>query len=136
MIVNVASECGYTSINYDELGKLHQMFTLSDPGRFEILAFPCNQFGNQEPGTDQDILKFSQAHGVKFPFFAKINVFGDEPAEIYKYLAKATGSVPEWNFCKYLVDQTGTVVQYFNQQQPFSLIEASVKYLLSKHSEL
>ena len=134
LVVNVASECGYTEHNYNELVKLQSDYEARD---FTVLAFPCNQFGEQEPGTLDDIVKFAKGtYGANFPIFPKIDVHGKEISEVYEYLFKSTGSEPSWNFCKYLVDRSGEVVQFFSEKDSFSSVRQSVEYLLNKHTEL
>ncbi|XP_062211214.1 probable phospholipid hydroperoxide glutathione peroxidase 6, mitochondrial, partial [Phragmites australis] len=84
LIVNVASQCGLTNSNYTELGQLYEMF--KNQG-FEILAFPCNQFGGQEPGTNEEIVQFvCTRFKAKYPIFDKVDVNGDDAAPIYKFL--------------------------------------------------
>ena len=134
LVVNVASECGFTNANYKELVNLQDLY--SSRG-FTILAFPCNQFGQQEPATNKEIWDFADKnYNVNFPIFAKIDVKGERACEVYEYLTVSTGSTPTWNFCKYLVNQQGEVVQYFSQTEPFSDIRESLKYMLESRSEL
>ena len=133
LIVNVASECGYTDSNYKALVQLQQEYR--EKG-FVVLAFPSNQFGNQEPGSNQKIAEFAKVnYGAEFPIFAKTNVTGDQMCDVYQYLTEDTGSFPEWNFCKYLVDHNGEVVQFFTQKKDFSAIRTSIEYLLRKQSD-
>eukprot|EP01032_Pedospumella_encystans_P031268 gene31268-35294_t len=101
LIVNVASNCGYTQKNYRGLREIYD--NLHEKG-LEILAFPSNQFSNQEPGTDSDIQEFCKNNGVVFPVFSKINVNGPSAHPLYKYLKRKTGSLEiRWNFNKILV---------------------------------
>jgi len=83
----------------------------------EILAFPCNQFGGQEPGSNADVKKFAQGYGAKFPLFAKIDVNGPNTAPLYAYMKKEQGSFPsadiKWNFGKFLIDKSGKCVNRF-----------------------
>jgi glutathione peroxidase len=110
LVVNVASKCGYTG-QYDGLQKLHQEFT--DRG-FQVLGFPCNDFGGQEPGSADEIGSFCRdKYGVTFPMFAKVKVKGGGPSPIYERLIAATGKTPGWNFCKYLVGKNGEVLHYW-----------------------
>ncbi len=110
LVVNVASECGYTR-QYDGLQKLHQEF--AERG-FQVLGFPCNDFGGQEPGSADEIGSFCRdKFGVTFPMFAKVKVKGDGPSPIYERLIAATGKTPGWNFCKYLVGKNGEVLHYW-----------------------
>ena len=113
MLVNVASECGYTS-QYEQLEELYQNTSREF---FEIVAFPSNQFGGQEPGSNEEIAKFcATKFQVTFPLMAKISVVGSEQHEIYQFLTKASingtqDSTVKWNFQKFLVDEKGQVVE-------------------------
>lgn len=115
LIVNVASKCGLTG-QYDGLEKLYEKY--SDKG-FVILGFPANQFGGQEPGTDDEIKEFCTAnYGVKFPMFSKIVVKGDGIHPLYQFLTgKETNpkfaDEIKWNFEKFLLDREGNVVARF-----------------------
>jgi len=116
LIVNVASECGYTP-QYEGLEKIYKKYNTKG---FEILAFPCNDFGGQEPGTNEEIQKFcSINYNVTFPLFDKISVKGSEKTELYIMLTdnKITGkSEIAWNFEKFLVDKKGNVVANFKSK--------------------
>jgi len=116
LIVNVASECGYTP-QYAGLEAIYKKY--NDKG-FEILAFPCNDFGQQEPGTNEEIQKFcSTKFDVTFSLFDKISVKGNEKAELYKMLTDnpITGkSEIGWNFEKFLVDRSGKLVNRFSSK--------------------
>ncbi|CAG5117434.1 unnamed protein product [Candidula unifasciata] len=110
LVVNVASQCGYTHSHYQALIALQEHF--SPTGKFTVLAFPCNQFGNQEPGTNQEIRMFATHRmGANFPLFAKVNVHGPEVSPAWSYLTTRSGHVPTWNFWKYLVDHNGHVLR-------------------------
>jgi glutathione peroxidase len=112
LVVNVASKCGFTSISYKELVQMYRDLGAED--YFTILAFPCNQFGEQEPEKEDVIHKFvTEQFDVKFPMFSRVDVTGQNAHPVWKYLVKATGSTPTWNFFKYLVDHTGRVVEVF-----------------------
>lgn len=114
MIVNVASECGYTDQHYRELVELQNKLPSKD---FAILAFPCNQFGGQESKRNSAILRFARnTYGVKFPMFGKIKVLGEASHPIYKFLIDKTRHQPTWNFNKYLLDRDGNVVKYWDHQ--------------------
>lgn len=115
LIVNVASECGLTP-QYDGLQRLYSQYR--DNG-VEILGFPCNQFGAQEPGSDAEIRNFCRAnYGVEFPLFAKIEVNGDGRHPLYTWLTgeavgpDAGGDIA-WNFAKFLVGRDGTLIARF-----------------------
>ncbi|MEM8918803.1 MAG: glutathione peroxidase [Pseudomonadota bacterium] len=111
LIVNTASKCGFTP-QYEGLEKLHKEYA----GRgLEILAFPCNQFGNQEPGDAEEIKNFcSLNYDVSFPLMAKIDVNGDDADPLWKHLKSEKsgllGSRIKWNFTKFLIDREGNVV--------------------------
>lgn len=114
LIVNVASKCGFTP-QYAGLQALHDRF--HDRG-FSVLAFPCNQFGSQEPGSDAEIQAFCQSsYHVTFPVFAKIDVNGPKADPLFVWLKSKKGgllgSAIKWNFTKFLVDRTGLVRQRY-----------------------
>lgn len=114
MIVNVASQCGYTP-QYSALESIYEKY--KDKG-FVIIGFPANNFGAQEPGTNEEIKTFcTRKYSVTFPMYAKISVKGDDQAPLYSYLTKQTGTGIggdiKWNFTKFLVDRNGNVVQRF-----------------------
>lgn len=135
LVVNVASECGYTDQNYRELVSLQEDYHSSG---FNVLAFPCNQFGGQEPATNEEILKFAKdKYNVNFPMFAKVDVTGEQISEVYEHLTSTVLISPTWNFCKYLVDRNGEVVQFFKEKDSFVNIRQSLDYLISRtHTEL
>jgi glutathione peroxidase len=109
LLVNVASQCGYTP-QYKDLEEVYQKYKKSG---LMVLGFPANNFGAQEPGTDEEIKEFcSTTYSVTFDMFSKISVKGEDQHPLYKYLTTQT-QVPgevKWNFQKYLVDRKGTVV--------------------------
>jgi glutathione peroxidase len=111
LIVNTASKCGFTP-QYGELQNLYDQY--HDQG-LEILAFPCDQFAHQEPGTNEEIQSFCQLnYGVTFPVFAKIDVNGSKAHPLYQYLRSQQGGLLgdsiKWNFTKFLVGRDGNVV--------------------------
>ncbi len=127
LIVNTASKCGFTP-QYDGLEALHRRFR--DRG-FSVLAFPCNQFGGQEPGSDAEIATFcATTYDVDFPIFPKIEVNGAGASPLFDRLKAAAPGVLgtraiKWNFTKFLVDRSGTHVQRFGPQAtPESLVPA------------
>ncbi|KAK3158669.1 hypothetical protein QOZ80_2AG0140070 [Eleusine coracana subsp. coracana] len=132
LIVNVASQCGLTNSNYTELSQLYEKY--KDQG-FEVLAFPCNQFGGQEPGTNEEIVQFACTRfKAEYPIFDKVDVNGDNTAPIYKFLKSSKGGLfgenIKWNFSKFLVDKEGRVVErYAPTTSPLS-IEKDIKKLL------
>ena len=115
LIVNVASKCGFTP-QYDGLEDMYKNY--KDRG-LEILAFPCNQFGSQEPGTDAEIQSFCKTkYEVTFPLFSKVDVNGPSAAPLFKFLkTEAPGLLGseaiKWNFTKFLIDKTGKVVRRY-----------------------
>lgn len=114
LLVNVASRCGYTP-QYTALQAIYEKY--KDKG-FVILGFPANNFGAQEPGTNDEIKTFcASKYSVTFPLYAKISVKGDDQAPLYQYLTKDANSAVageiKWNFTKFLVDRNGKVVQRF-----------------------
>ncbi len=110
LIVNTASECGYTP-QYDGLEKLYRRYR--DKG-FVVLGFPANDFGAQEPGTNKEIKQFCEVnYGITFPVFAKTAVVGKSANPLFRELAAKTGKPPRWNFHKYLLDRTGQPVAAF-----------------------
>ncbi|KAG2330488.1 hypothetical protein Bca4012_019924 [Brassica carinata] len=132
LIVNVASQCGLTNSNYTELAQLYTKY--KDHG-FEILAFPCNQFGNQEPGSNEEIVQFACTRfKAEYPIFDKVDVNGDKASPVYKFLKSSKGGLfgdgIKWNFSKFLVDKDGKVVdRYAPTTSPLS-IEKDLKKLL------
>jgi len=110
LIVNTASECGYTP-QYEGLEKIYRRYR--DKG-FAVLGFPANDFGGQEPGSNKQIAQFCQLnYGVTFPMFAKTSVVGANAIPLFQELAAKTGKPPRWNFHKYLIDRTGQPVAAF-----------------------
>lgn len=127
LIVNTASQCGFTP-QYQELEQLHQQY--KDQG-LVILAFPCNQFGAQEPGDNVQIQQFCQInYGVSFPVMAKIQVNGPDADPLFEFLKdQARGLLKtraiKWNFTKFLVNKDGVVVKrYAPRTKPMQLVEA------------
>ena len=134
MLVNTASFCGNTP-QYSDLEKMYE--TYKDRG-FEILAFPANNFGQQEPGTNEEIKGFCLTkYSVGFPLFSKISVKGGDKHPLYQYLTEQSpfpGEV-EWNFQKYLVDRSGNVVaRYHHRTKPVAEeVVKDVERLLAKN---
>ena len=127
LIVNVASRCGFTS-QYSGLQSLYEKY--KDKG-FEILAFPCNQFGSQEKGTNDEIKEFcSTEYNVSFKLFDKIEVIGDNASPLFKKLTLDAGREIQWNFTKYLINKDGDFVRGFGtQKKPEEIEEHIVKIL-------
>ncbi|CAL5421797.1 unnamed protein product [Camellia sinensis] len=117
LIVNVASKCGLTSSNYSELSHIYEKYKPQESG-FEILAFPCNQFGGQEPGSNPEIKQFACTRfKAEFPIFDKVDVNGPNTAPVYQFLKSTAGGflgdLVKWNFEKFLVDKNGKVVERY-----------------------
>nr|WP_243651220.1 glutathione peroxidase [Hymenobacter gummosus] len=114
LIVNTASECGYTP-QYKELEELYK----KHGDKVTVLGFPANNFGGQEPGTNLQIASFCEKnYGVTFPLFSKVSVTGADTAPLYQFLGDkakngVTDAKPTWNFCKYLIDEKGNVVGFY-----------------------
>jgi glutathione peroxidase len=124
LVVNTASKCGFTP-QYKGLEALYRKYR--DRG-LEVLGFPCNQFGGQEPGNEQEIATFCETnYGVTFPMFAKVDVNGDKAAPLYRYLKSAKPGLLgteaiKWNFTKFLVDRRGNAIaRYAPNDTPESL---------------
>jgi glutathione peroxidase len=132
LIVNVASKCGFTP-QYEGLEALYRRYR--DRG-FEVLGFPCNQFGQQEPGNAEEIASFcSLNYDVTFPVFAKIDVIGPEADPLYEHLKKAAPGLMgltliKWNFTKFLVGRAGRVVHRYAPTTKPDEIEPDIQRLL------
>jgi len=131
MVVNTATGCGFTP-QFEGLQDLYEKY--QNQG-LEILDFPCNQFGNQAPGSDEEITDFCDSrYGITFTQFAKIDVNGEHEAPLFTYLKSQKGGLMgcdvKWNFTKFLVDRNGTVVGRFAPTKtPEALEKEIVKYL-------
>ncbi|SDC47902.1 glutathione peroxidase [Nocardioides lianchengensis] len=114
LVVNTASQCGFTP-QYQGLQALHDQY--AERG-FAVLGFPCDQFGHQEPGTDEEISGFCERNfGVTFPLFSKIDVNGDDAHPLFQWLRSEKGGVLgdriKWNFTKFLIGRDGTVIKRY-----------------------
>ena len=132
LIVNTATGCGFTP-QYEGIEKLYEQY--HDQG-LEVLDFPCNQFGHQAPGTDEEITSFCQLHyDTQFPQFKKIDVNGKDEDPLYTYLKAQTkgmlGSKIKWNFTKFLVDREGNVVGRYAPTEKPEALESEIKKLLA-----
>jgi glutathione peroxidase len=134
LIVNVASRCGFTP----QYGGLEALYRRLAPRGLEVLGFPCDQFGHQEPGDEAEIQRFcSTSYDVTFPMFAKLEVNGSATAPLYKWLKQSARGVLgteaiKWNFTKFLVDRSGAVVRRYAPSTPPEKIEADIEALLSE----
>ena len=132
LIVNVASKCGYTP-QYKELEEIHKEYAGKG---LSILGFPCNQFGAQEPGNEEEIQKFCSVNfGVTFDMFSKVEVNGTEENPLYGYLKETCPGILntkaiKWNFTKFLVNKEGKAVKRFGpNDKPLSIIDHIEKLL-------
>jgi len=132
LIVNTASKCGFTP-QYEGLEALWRKFR--DRG-FEVIGFPCNQFGAQEPGDAEEIASFCRlTYDVTFPVLAKVDVNGDDAIPLYRWLKHQAPGVlgsegVKWNFTKFLVDRSGKVVRRFAPLDKPQKLEAAIEALL------
>ncbi len=133
LVVNTASKCGFTP-QYKGLQSLYGKY--KDQG-FEVLGFPCDQFGHQEPGSDEEIKSFCELnYGVDFPLFSKIDVNGPNEHPLYKFLKGQKGGLLgdaiKWNFTKFLVDKQGKVVERYAPMTPPESIARDIERELAK----
>lgn len=132
LVVNTASRCGFTP-QYEGLQQLHDRYQSQG---FSVLAFPCNQFGQQEPGNNAEIVQFCQTHyHVTFPVLGKIEVNGANAHPLFRYLKQqAPGMLGsrciKWNFTKFLIDRNGTVVRRYGPLTTPKAIERDLQRLL------
>ncbi|KAK6135048.1 hypothetical protein DH2020_031226 [Rehmannia glutinosa] len=134
LVVNVASKCGFTNSNYTQLTELYSQY--KDKG-FEILAFPCNQFLNQEPGSSEEAEQFACTRfKAEYPIFQKVKVNGPDAAPVYKFLKSSKGgffgSSIKWNFTKFLVDKDGRVIKRYGTTTSPSAITDDIKKALGE----
>ncbi|XP_028938867.1 glutathione peroxidase 7 [Ornithorhynchus anatinus] len=130
LVVNVASECGFTDQHYRALQQLQKDL---GPSHFNVLAFPCNQFGQQEPDGNKEIESFvRKTYGVSFPMFSKIAVSGAGANAAFKFLTESSGEEPTWNFWKYLVSPDGKVVNSWDSTVPVEEIKPHITALLRR----
>jgi len=131
LIVNVASAWGLTKVNYAQLAQIHETYA---PKGLEIVGFPCNQFGSQEPGSNAEIKQFAADHGAKWGLMEKCKVNGSDAIPLYQYLKKkCTGTLTnaiKWNFTKFLVNREGVAVKrYSPKTDPVKIIPDIEKLL-------
>ncbi|TWW60302.1 probable glutathione peroxidase 8 isoform X1 [Takifugu rubripes] len=128
LVVNVASYSEQTEGNYRYLQELHRELGTS---HFNVLAFPCGQFGDTEPGTSRDSEAFAKAtYGVTFPFFNRIKIMGSEAEPAFRFLTDSVHKVPKWNFWKFLVNPEGKVVRFWRTDEPLESIRQEVTTLV------
>jgi glutathione peroxidase len=134
LIVNTASLCGFTK-QYAGLQEIYEKYNSKG---FEILAFPCNQFLNQEPGTNLEISNFCKTnYGVSFPIFAKVDVNGQNAHPLFQFLSEATpglfgSKLIKWNFTKFLVDKNGVPMKRFSPMTTPAEIETEIARMLEQ----
>uniref|UniRef100_A0A3P9JJ81 Glutathione peroxidase n=1 Tax=Oryzias latipes TaxID=8090 RepID=A0A3P9JJ81_ORYLA len=139
LVVNVASHCEHTEANFRFLQDLHRELGTA---HFNVLAFPCGQFGTTELGLSRDIEAFAKnTYGLTFPFFGKIRTFGSEAEPAFKFLTDSVQKVPKWNFWKFLVDPEGKVVRFWKTEEPMESIRQEAislvrQIILKKRAEL
>lgn len=132
LIVNTATGCGFTP-QYEGLQKLYDTYQKSG---FEVLDFPCNQFGHQAPGSNEEIVEFCQLnYNTTFETFAKIDVNGENQSPLYKYMKETQGGLLnnaiKWNFTKFLLDRQGNVVKRYSSQTEPEKIALDIEKLLA-----
>lgn len=132
LVVNTASQCGFTG-QYSGLQELHDSY--EDQG-FSVLGFPCDQFGGQEPGSEEEIASFCERNfGVSFPLFAKVDVNGDNAHPVFQWLRKQKsgllGNKIRWNFTKFLVDRNGKVIGRYAPTTPPEKITGDIEKALA-----
>ena len=133
LIVNTASKCGFTP-QYEGLNELHEKYHSKD---FSVLGFPCNQFGGQEPGSNEEIQNFCSLNfQTTFPVFGKIDVNGEQADPLYQYLTEAQPGILgtkkiKWNFTKFLINKNGEVVKRFASSTKPKDISNSIEALIS-----
>ena len=132
LVVNTASKCGFTP-QYDGLEKLYQDYAAQG---FEVLAFPCNQFGGQEPGNAEEIEQFCKVNfGLTFPLMQKIDVNGAEASPLFDWMKREAPGLMgskaiKWNFTKFLIDREGNVVKRFGPTDAPAAIAGDIEKLL------
>lgn len=136
LIVNTASKCGFTS-QYQELQELYEAY---GKDQFLVLAFPCNQFMKQEPGSNEEIQNFCQINfGVNFPVFSKIDVKGPDADPLFTYLTEQApgllGKAIKWNFTKFLIDGKGNVYDRYAPTTSPNALKDDIEKLLTQNKD-
>ena len=128
LIINVASACGFTP-QYEGLQDLFERY--KDKG-LEILAFPCNQFGSQEPGSNDQIKTFCEdKYNISFKLFDKVDVIGEHASPLFNYLNEVAGRDIKWNFTKFLFDQNGNFIKGYGSMKTPKMIEENIIELVN-----
>lgn len=131
LIVNTASKCGFTP-QFEGLEKLYKSVTAAHPDSFEILGFPCNQFNNQDPGSNDSIQEFCQInYGVSFPILGKTEVNGDKVEPLYEWMKQEKPGILgmkriKWNFEKFLIGKDGEVKQRWASTSKPETLESTI----------
>nr|UEC95877.1 glutathione peroxidase [Cyprinus carpio] len=139
LVVNVASGSELTEQNYRALQELHRELGTS---HFNVLAFPCSQYGDTESGTSREIEAFAKSnYGVTFPIFSKIKIMGSEAEPAFRFITDSVKRIPKWNFWKFLVSPEGQVVRFWKPEEPIDDIRKEATALvrdiiLKKRQEL
>ena len=137
LIVNVASQCGFTS----QYAGLQSIFSEFKDRGFVVLGFPCNQFGGQEPGNSSEIAQFcTTRYDIQFPLFEKIDVNGSDAHPLFEYLKQAAPGflgteAIKWNFTKFLVGRTGQVIRRYGSADTPASIAKDIENALSQNTE-
>jgi phospholipid-hydroperoxide glutathione peroxidase len=142
IVVNVASKWGKTRVNYEQLTALYEKYSSPADGSkgLKIIGFPCNQFANQEPGTEAEIKEFVKQYNVTFDLTSKVNVNGDEAHPLWKWMKSQKGGTLidaiKWNFTKFLLDRSGQVIERFGTTtDPFDM-EKDIEKLMTPPASL
>ena len=133
LVVNTASQCGFTP----QLEGLQELYAAYRDQGLVVLGFPCNQFGNQEPGTDEEIRNFCEInYRVTFPLFQKVDVKGENQHPLFKYLTQSAQGLLnkeiKWNFTKFLIDKEGNLVSRFGPKDKPESFEDDIRKVLEK----
>lgn len=128
LVVNVASYSDNTEASYKFLQELHRELGTS---HFNVLAFPCGQFGDSEPGTGKDSETYAKStYGVTFPFFSKIRILGSEAEPAFKFLTDSVQKIPKWNFWKFLVNAEGKVIRFWKNTEPMESVREDARAMV------
>jgi glutathione peroxidase-family protein len=137
LVVNTASKCGFTP-QFKDLEELYKKLKTSHPNKFEVIGFPCNQFGSQDPGSDDDIQSFCQLnYGVSFTILKKTDVNGDKAEPVWEWMKAEKPGVMglkriKWNFEKFLISADGQVVQRWSSMKKPQELESAIMEELKK----
>ncbi|KAJ3604571.1 hypothetical protein NHX12_029311 [Muraenolepis orangiensis] len=128
LVVNVASQSEQTEENYRSLQELHRELGTS---HFNVLAFPCGQFGLTEPWGSREVEAFAKStYGVTFPFFSKIKIMGSQADPAFKFLTESAQKTPKWNFWKFLINPEGKMVRFWRTNEPMESVRKDATALV------